>query len=560
MKRCLNISSIVILAMLVLLSTSQLFAATPQLSASQTTMQGDGPGRDVVLSDLPDITAAQFLAMKQIPSPRNPHFGAALPKGNVVSLQEAASNALIPRSAGQTPGAFADFAGATQGCNGLGWQPSDMGLAVNNTYVVQTVNECLEVFSKAGALLAGPKDLCTLFGLPPNSGRAGCFDPRALYDTQAAKFLIIASYQDSAGNGFILTATAANPTLTWHTHIIFQGATLPDYPTLGQTAYLNNPDNSVYTVCFNSFLNSGGFTDQCDFFPKKAIIGTLGTYQIWLNFTLGGVLQNSMQPVNSYELAANPAAQYLINSVNDNGGICHGSGGGENGLVVWAESNALRHGGNGSHLSGFYTGCGSTATYSFPGAADNDGFCFGCIETIDNRITAMSFYNADHILVSIDTFNGYSSATLGWEVRPFLDVNGQGCASGVNCPNITGVSIEKQFCYDCGAGQGAQAYFGAIAPTAGGDWTQFATFSNNSITPGTFYFTNQASYATPPHDGGIFACQRQNAWSGRWGDYQAAAPDEPGTGRIAAVWGSGMYVAGSNIWGTCIAGTRPETP
>jgi hypothetical protein len=558
-------------AMLILSLTTAVSGATtrPQLSATQRVDRSDAAGGEVVLSDLPDISAQELAGVKEVPSPRNPHFSGQLPTGTAVALPQGAAHVLVPRSGAQdveqgTPGAFADFTGALQGCNGVGWTPSDMGLAVSSGYIVQVVNECVTVWKNAAgyALLVGPKDLCGIFGLPANSGTHGCFDPRVLYDAQANKFVISASYQDTNSNGWILIASATNPTLAWIHHSISRGAALADYPTLGQTAYLNNANNSVITVCDNLFGNNGSFTDECLFLPKTRVYSTLslGVFPVWSNFTLGGVLQNTMQPVNSYELTDNPRAQYVINSVNDNGGICNGAGGGESGLVIWAFSGNTA---GQSHASGSFTGCRSTATYSFPGAADDAGFCSHCIPTLDNRINSMAFYSAGEIFATINAFNGYSSAALGWKLHPFLDDNGQGCTGGVLCPNITSVSIGQQFCYDCGAGQGAQAYYGAIAPTEENDWTMFAEFSNNTLSPGMFYTSNNVSWASPFHDGGTFACQNNASYGqGRWGDYNAASPDEPGTNpkNVAATWGSGMYVQPSGSWGTCIAGNHPETP
>jgi hypothetical protein len=423
---------------------------------------------------------------------------------------------------------------------------------------VQVVNECLTVWNKTGGLLAGPKDLCGLFGLPANSGTHGCFDPRAMYDAQANKFVIMTSYQDSSGNTFILTGAAANPTGAWHSHKIARGAGLADYPTLGQTAFLNNANNSVITVCDNFF--GATFTDECLFLPKKGVYGVLGGFPVWNNFTLGGVIQNSMQPVNSYELSDNPRAQYVVNSVNDNGGICNPAGSGESGLVVWAFSGNTA---GQSHASGWFTGCGSTSLYSFPGSADDGTFCAACIETLDNRISAQTFYSQGVFYPSIDANNGGTSAVLGWRVYPYLDDNGQGCTGGVLCPSITAMGIENEFCYDCGGGHSVEAWFGAQGPDAENDWTMFATFASQSsnISPGQFYASNRVSWLTPFHDSGIFSCQNNAAYGqGRWGDYAAVAVDDPGTNvkNIPAVWGSGMYIQPNGNWGSCIAAVHPQ--
>jgi hypothetical protein len=569
MKRFLCTSSLLLAAVLVITFTTQVLSASnrPQISAQQRTRQGDGPGGDVNMRDLPDLSAADRAVLRQTPSHHTPgmteaqyqwaksaasHSGMGPRSYDAARLQAPKNpNADIAR---ETPGAFLDFLGQSEGCAGTSWVPSDMGLAVSSKYIVQVVNECIAVYSKTGAVLAAPKDLCGIFGLAQNSGQIGCFDPRALYDAQANKFLVTASYKDNANNGWILTAAAANPTGTWHHHAIGFGPALADYPTLGQTAYLNNATNSVFTMCTNLFGNNGSFTDECIFPSKAGIYGTLGSFPAWFNFTLGGELQNSMQPVDSYELSDNPRAQYIVNSINDNGGVCSGGG---SGLLIWAFSGNTA---GQSHPSGFFTGCGSTSTYNFPGQADNAGFCSQCIETLDNRISGKTFYSQGEIVASIDAWNGGSSEVLGWRIHPYLDVNGGGCTSGVLCPNLTAVAVENQWCYGCGGGAGFSAFFGSQAFDPENDWTMFATFASSSASPGQFYDTQRVSNLQPFIDSGFYSCVNNASYSGRWGDYSAAAPDDPGTNPVnrAATWGSGMYVNGSGTWGTCIAGVHPQ--
>src|SRR6202140_1241500 len=330
MKRFLCTSGLLLSAVLVLTFTTQILAAStgPKLSAQQGTRQGDGPGGDVVLSDLPKMSAADMAVTRQIPFHRTPGMSeaqyqwaksAASHTSGFTRSQDAAKFSVPPTNpntnlARETPLNFTSFFGQHEFCGaGAGWIPSDMGLAVSSTYIVQVVNECIQVFNKAGAALIASKDLCGIFGLPVGAGQIGCFDPRALYDAQANKFLVTASYYDIFGNGWILTATAGNPTGAWHHHAIGFGPALADYPTLGQTAYLNNANTSVFTICTTLFGNNGSFTDECIFPSKKGVYGTLGPFPAFSGFALCGgagcITQNSMQPVDSYELSGNPRAQ-----------------------------------------------------------------------------------------------------------------------------------------------------------------------------------------------------------------------------------------------------------
>lgn len=154
---------------------------------------------------------------------------------------------------------------------------------------------------------------------------------------------------------------------------------------------------------------------------------------------------------------------------------------------------------------------------------------------------------------------------LGWRVHPYLDDNGLGCTGSVLCPALTAVNIEQEFCYDCGGGNIVEAYFGDIATDPENNWTMFATFSSRgdffNISPGQFYASNRVSFLTPFHDTGIFSCVNNADYEQfRWGDYAAAAPDDPGTNpkNVPATWGSGMYVQPSGLWGTCISGNHPQ--
>lgn len=564
-----NFTGLLCVAMLLLCASAVMAGTRPEATA-QSRLEQVGVGREVVLSDLPDMSPADIAGFKQVPVHRNPHmtdaqYQAAKEAASHASLgtrPEDRANQLAPRAhVGDTPGNFIDFFAQGQGCNGLGWAPSDMGLAVSSAYVVQTVNECIAVYNKTGTLLK-VTDLCTFIGLPPNSGGAGCFDPRVTYDFVNSKFIVTVDFFVSGGNGTIYVATSKtnNPTGLWTIHSFNRGPGIADFPTLGQTwgNYTSNPSNSIVTVCDNFFANSGGFYAECLLLPKKKLYATAGfTFNTFFAFTLGGDILDTLQPANVYEPGEKPRAQFAINSVNFNGtdGFCSG---GDHGVVVWSFSNSVPQTGSpGAKLSGFWTGCGSTSGYTFPGLADNGSFCSSCIDTNDNRISGMVHYSAGRLFPTINTNNGGRSAVLGWVVHPYLNDNGGGCGGAfLNlCATLSDVKIEQEFCYDCGGGSGLEAYYGSIAPTPENNWTMYATFSNTGTSPGQFYTSNRVTWETPFHDSGIFSCQSNNAYSGRWGDYSAAAPDIPGVKNAPATWGSGMYTAAGG-WGTCISANQ----
>jgi hypothetical protein len=578
-------AALLLLCCTFLMTASVVAGTRPQIKA-QVSRTTASVAVEVVLSDLPEITPAIAAGAKEPPFPRNPHFTdaqyqaakLAASKVTVGSRPQDAAHTLVPRSGASqlggpspdTPGNFVNFLGQSQGCNGAGWTPSDMGLAVNAKFVVQVVNECIAVYNKGGALLA-QKDLCKLMGRVPNSGGAGCFDPRVTYDGRATKWIVSSSYQDSTGTAWLDLAVSKGslPSGGYFVYHFARGPGLADYPTLGQTAYSvggDNVNNSVITICDNFF--GIVFYAECLFIPKGTI-GAAGSgayappipsVPVVLGFTLGNIPLDTMQPVNVSDPEDNPKAQYVVDSVNFDGsdGFCAPAGT-DSGLILWSYSDAS--GPEGIRLRGIYTGCNTTSPYFFPGSADNASFCAACIETLDNRISAMVHYGSGRIYPSIDTNNGGTSAVLGWTVRPFLDDNGGNCST-VNCPVLSGATIEQEWCYDCGGGNVVEAYFGAQAPTPNGDWTMFATFSSRgdafNISPGQFYASNAVSWLTPFHDSGIFSCVNDAAYTQfRWGDYAAVAVDYPGLNNDPATWGSGMYVQTNGAWGTCISANQP---
>ncbi len=169
------------------------------MAASADTDQASAaPGLEVVLDNLPPLSAGDIKSHPPIPRPRSGVSDAVYQTRKqaayLASLMRPAINAgpapsRVPTddSSGLfTPGAFTAFQGQVES----GLTPSDMGLAASNNYVVQVVNATIAVYDKTGVLQTGfPKSLNTFFGLPSS---AFTFDPRALYDWVNTRFIVIA--------------------------------------------------------------------------------------------------------------------------------------------------------------------------------------------------------------------------------------------------------------------------------------------------------------------------------------------------------------------------------
>jgi hypothetical protein len=574
------------MALVFLLLTVCQFAIAQPLDASAEVGSGTASEPSVaVLGNLPQLTPQVRGQPTRLPRPQT-----GLTDAEWKALKEqAAKGPDLTEHAGQapfmppvrlqngtleegevfTPGASVGFLAQDQTLFCSGVTPSDMALAVGANFVVQVVNDCIAVYDKAGTIQAGyPKSLNSFLGLSANNFGVGRFvtDPRATYDFVQNRFVVLALFEDLPNSrGFLGLAASqtSDPRGAWNIYQLQIGGNgnCPDYPTLGQSWALD-PFNGAIFVGINIFsCNPNGFGafagDQVLFLPKTPIYNGRGFgFNFGFNFTVGGALVDTIQPVNVAQPGDKPRAEFAVNSFNLNfgGGQCRS---GCNGLVIWAFANTLQQSGSpGPVISAVVIG--TPSNYSLSGDADEPG-ATNVIETIDTRITGTVQYRGGFLYPTLDTGNGGTSAILGWQVQPFLNDNAGGCTGAFTnaCPMITGASIVKEFCYFCGAGHAGGAYFGTIQPDPEGNWTMVFNFSSGAIFPGTAYTSNRVTWQQPFHDSGIFLITGQGFYGqGRWGDYTATAPDLlAGNGTpqtVPAFWFSGMFSRSDGAWGTAI--------
>ena len=134
-----------------------------------------------------------------------------------------------------------------------GFVPSDSNLAVGPNHIVEVVNIQFAVYSKTGALLAGPTNINNLFSsLGVCSTSRG--DPVVLYDRQADRWVI--SYigtpaQGQASECFAVSQTS-DPTGAYFVYGYSFGTNLNDYPKLSTWA---TASNSAYLATYNVYQN-----------------------------------------------------------------------------------------------------------------------------------------------------------------------------------------------------------------------------------------------------------------------------------------------------------------
>jgi len=118
--------------------------------------------------------------------------------------------------------------------------PPDSAIAAGPNHLVISINSVIEIYSKFGNLISTN----TLFGFFNSLGTAGscCFDPRATYDPNHGRFIIVAAAVDSSTTShiFIGVSQTSDPTGNWFKFDLKLNPTTPegspasvDFPGLG---------------------------------------------------------------------------------------------------------------------------------------------------------------------------------------------------------------------------------------------------------------------------------------------------------------------------------------
>ena len=532
----------------------------PAIAQSAPKASGDlgtansAPARVVDMASVPTLSAAAAASHTAPPHPRGSlsatQYEAA--KAAAAHAPAAHGGAIGPPPVGAnqapTPPATTVFAGQSeQG----GIAPSDMALAVSQTWVVQVVNEVIAVYDKSGVLQAGfPKSLGTFVG---GSGDNG--DPRAFYDWSANRFVVVVD-DFTNGRTYVAASATSDPRGAWHVYSFNVWGTANcrtgacnDFPTTGfddQTIYLG----------INFFPAAGGYSDFMLLLPKAQIYAGAGfSFRFWSGLTFGGVLQDTIQPVTLLTGNEHPRAGFAVNT-RDMFAKNQCTSSACNGIVVWAFSNNLDLSSPFPELSAVVVPTANN--FTLPAAANEPG-CARCIDTNDPRISATPLYHDGKITAALETAGSDAGYHVFWfQLAPVLNDNDARCTGAFlnRCPQVTGGSMVNQDCFFCG-GQGTNggSYFGALVADIGGDLTMEYTFSDNNIFPESAYASRRATQsANALHDSGTVMCGSSVAWlggGGRWGDYAATAGDITAVGQNYQ-WFAGDSVLANGNWTTCI--------
>ena len=224
--------------------------------------------------------------------------------GGGAAMLEAAPPAAAPSSA-------ANFAGIAA----TGWLPPDCTLAAGPQHLLASVNSSVAVYNKTGGAALIRKTLTAWFSNVIQ--QATIFDPKALYDQHAARWVLaaVAVAQNPDRSWFLLSVSkTSDPAGAWTNYALDatkDGTTATrnwaDYPALGV-------DSKALYLTANMFRFDGDFQyAKLRIIPKQAVYagGTITFKDIVRLKNADGSMAFTVQPCHTYGA---PQVQYLVNS------------------------------------------------------------------------------------------------------------------------------------------------------------------------------------------------------------------------------------------------------
>src|SRR5215831_16014567 len=309
-------------------------------------------------------------------------------------------------------GNVTSFAGVGNGDYGFvpNAAPPDTNMAVGATQVVQWVNESFAVFSKAGALLAGPTAGNTLYQALGASHPCAVHndgDPIAQYDKAANRWVLTQfSVTSGSSQGYwqcVAVSQTSDATGAYNVYAFNYGTTqFIDYPKLAVW-------NNAYYITYNVFNNGQTFAGPklCAFDRTSMLAGTAATQICFqLSTSFGGVLPSDIDGTTPPPAASQG---FFVDF-------------GPNDLELWQLSNV-----NFSAGTATLTGPITIPVAAFSPACNGGGTCIpqlGTNQLLDSladrlmyRLAYRNFGDHEALVVNHSITSGSSAAIRWYEIR-----------------------------------------------------------------------------------------------------------------------------------------------
>jgi len=424
-----------------------------------------------------------------------------------------------------------------------GCQPPDMGLAASPAgLVLQSVNTSLSLYNLGGTVQAGwPKTAQAFFGVgnPGSCDSHGPFlsDPRSWYDpfnnrwgeaelqVEGAFGLNACPFQTLY---WIATSTSPNPNGTWRVFAIPMNFGSDPTGAADYTQFGFNGDG-IY-VSANMFNQAGTAYDYAEVVGcgKAGLYGGVGfSCNGWFNLTVGNVVIDTVNPVQTPMDANNaPHTEFFVSSFNGpdpfgNNCItvsCHGAS-------IWSFSDPGNQSGAGDVFSGAFV---DTNIYISPPGADQPSCTggTGCVESLDNRVSATPVYHAGHIFAAHST--GFvSSASQFVPAIQWWDFTAQ---LHTGYPTTIASAGVAQDAYLAASGNFTALTFPVMYPDIDNDIIMGYDYMGDTIFPSINMTSRRVTDTPSVMTGGLGIIAVSGTVStadSRWGDYEAMSYTAP---------------------------------
>ena len=470
---------------------------------------------------------------------------------------------------------------SANGGNQFSVEPPNASIAVGNGYVLEGVNNAIQVYSAAGVpLLAKVISSNELFGVGPAinrvTGANGVFptDMRVFFDGGMNRWIVLQRAQDYdiAGNTenssriYMAVSKTADPTGNYNIYMMdTTNGTNPgcpcvaDYPQIGADEYGFYISVNEFTTSTQTFVDSVIFA-----ISKSGLAASAATpvmMRVILPFSSGYefAIQPATTPPGASNFLASGGVEYFVSTVAS---FTAGSN-----VAVWAMSNTSSLGSARPALTLARTVIPSLF-YSNPDAAtQREGYRpYGTGLTPPGPLPLID--GGDTRVQALFYAGGRLHLTFATKVTPMRGPIVVGAAYMVLAPTLRGTALNAQVLKQSvfavnnnhllrpAIGVDAQGKGAIVATLVGPDWYPSAafiptdSFSNASM-------VRIAASGTLPEDGftGYSPGMNQQTIS-RWGDYCSTAVASDGSVWMVAQYiGSSPRAAYAN-WGTYIMSTK----
>jgi hypothetical protein len=410
------------------------------------------------------------------------------------------------------------------GIPATGWLPPDCTMSAGPEHVMVSANSSLAVYPKAGGAPLLQQTLSAWFANVTQG--TTIFDPKLLYDQQAARWVVLAVALSATNESlFLISASAtSSPLGAWRNYALdaAKDGNTPtnnwaDYPGLGVDA------DALYLTA-NMFLVDGDFQySKIRIVPKAAVYsGGVANYFDFVGMTnADGTPAFTVQPCHTFGA---PQSEYLVSSSFPSG----------NELSLWTITSPIT-------APALTRRSVTVSAYDMPPDADQKGGATP-LDAGDVRMLHAVFRGGS-VWTAMTTRQNWPSgnaAAVHW-----FQID----------PSVGTLVQEGIFGAD-----GRHCFYPALVPDTNGN-VVMVFCASSSTEYASIYFTGRAPNDPLGQMGSSLLLKAgvagyvglDSSGRNRWGDYNGVAADPAEAGTL---WFYSMFVVAANQWGTWVGSAK----